>query len=63
MLRLSLFLKTMYILCIHLRPDDNKINYNDEPTIEHVKDALHDPVSRHVIVPEPGLRLYPASQD
>ena len=36
---------------------------DDEPTIVHVKEVLHNPVSRHVIVPVPVLRLYPLSHD
>ena len=41
----------------------SKTENDDEPTMEHVYDVLHDPVSRHVIVPVPALRVYPVSHD
>ena len=40
-----------------------KMKTDGLPTIVHVYDVLQDPVSRHVIVPVPVLRLYPMSHD
>ena len=36
---------------------------DNEPTIVHVYDVLHDPLASHVIEPSPVLRLYPVLHD